>query len=183
MPQPAATRSDPRRRATAFCARFGLRLPILQAPMAGACPAGLAIAVANAGGMGGMGALLSRPAEIAAWVAEFQAGSNGAFQLNLWVPDPPPHRDAAAEARVRGFLADWGPAVPPEAGDVTPLDFQAQCDAMLAASPAAVSSIRGLFSPEFVATLKQRGIAWLASVTTLQEALAAEAAGADAVIA
>ncbi len=183
MPVPAATRNDPRRRAAAFCARFGLRLPILQAPMAGACPAGLAIAVANAGGMGGMGALMSSPAEIAAWVAAFQAGSNGAFQLNLWVPDPPPHRDAAAEARVRGFLADWGPAVPPEAGDTALHDFQAQCEAMLAASPAAVSSIMGLFPPEFVAALKQRGIPWLANVTTLQEALAAEAAGADAVVA
>ncbi|WP_431269900.1 hypothetical protein [Dankookia sp. P2] len=28
-----------RRRAEDFCARFGLRAPILMAPMAGACPA------------------------------------------------------------------------------------------------------------------------------------------------
>ena len=32
-------------RARAFCERFGLRLPILLAPMAGACPASLSIAV------------------------------------------------------------------------------------------------------------------------------------------
>ena len=31
-----------RERAARFCRRFGLRVPILQAPMAGACPAGLA---------------------------------------------------------------------------------------------------------------------------------------------
>ena len=41
-----------RHRAAAFCDRFGLRVPILEAPMAGACPASLAVAVANAGGMG-----------------------------------------------------------------------------------------------------------------------------------
>ena len=44
-------------RANAFCDRFGLRAPILQAPMAAACPPSLAVAVANAGGLGGGGAL------------------------------------------------------------------------------------------------------------------------------
>ena len=50
-----------RERAADFCRRFGLRVPILQAPMAGACPVGLAAAVANAGGMGGLGALTTNP--------------------------------------------------------------------------------------------------------------------------
>jgi len=36
-----------RQRATAFCERHGLRVPVLEAPMAGACPASLAIAVAR----------------------------------------------------------------------------------------------------------------------------------------
>lgn len=183
MPTGHMTNANPGRRAAAFCERFGLGVPILQAPMAGACPASLAVAVANAGGMGGMGALLSAPADIAAWVAEFRSGSNGAFQLNLWVPDPPPLRDPDAEARVRSFLATWGPPVPAEAADATPPDFQAQCDALLAASPLVVSSIMGIFPPDFVAALKARRIAWFACATTLKEALAAEAAGADAVVA
>ena len=41
----------------------------------------------------------------------------------------------------------------------------------------------GLFPADYVARLKDAGIAWFATVTTLAEALAAEAAGADAVIA
>jgi len=45
--------------ATEFCTKYGLKLPILLAPMAGACPASLSIAVANAGGMGAMGALMT----------------------------------------------------------------------------------------------------------------------------
>jgi len=51
--------------------------------MAGACPAGLASAVANAGGMGGLGALTTSPDGIAAWVRQFRDQSNGGFQINL----------------------------------------------------------------------------------------------------
>lgn len=70
----------------------------------------------------------------------------------------------------------------PEAGDAAPLDFDAQCAALLAAAPRIVSSIMGL--PEkLVAELKARGIAWFACVTTAAEGYAAEAAGADAVVA
>src|ERR1700731_2741877 len=93
------------KRAEAFCARFGLRVPILLAPMAGASAPSLSIAVANAGGLGGCGALLMQPAEIAAWASEVRSASNGAFQINLWIPDAAPKRDPEHEARVREFLA------------------------------------------------------------------------------
>src|SRR3954452_9262687 len=94
-------------RARAFCERFGLRAPILLAPMAGACPPALSIAVAGAGGLGAGGALLWKPDEILAWANAVRAGSNGAFQINLWVPDPPPVRDPDQEAEVREFLGGW----------------------------------------------------------------------------
>lgn len=177
MPHPAVDRAE------AFCAAWSLRIPVLMAPMAGACPASLAIAVASAGGLGGCGALLMQPDQIRAWVREVRAETNGGFQLNLWIPDPPPRRDAAHEAAVRGFLAGWGPPVPAEAADATPPDFPAQCEAIIEAGPAIVSSIMGLYPPALVARLQERGIRWLANVTTVAEARAAVAAGADAVVA
>jgi nitronate monooxygenase len=182
---PAVTSPDPgaRKRADRFCQRFGLRVPILQAPMAGACPASLASAVANAGGMGGFGALTTLPDGIADWVREFRDRSNGGLQINLWIPDPPPLRDPNHERAVREFLGQWGPPVQADAGAAIPLDFAAQCEALLAAGPPVVSSIMGLFPEKFVAEIKTRGIAWFACATTLAEALAAVAAGADAIVA
>lgn len=170
-------------RTDAFCAAYGLRLPILMAPMAGACPPSLAIAVAQAGGLGGCGALLMKPDAIRTWTNDVRSGTNGGFQLNLWIPDPPPVRDAQHEARIRAFLADWGPAVPAEAGDAPLVDFDAQCEALLAAGPSVVSSIMGVYPSPFVARLKERGIKWIANVTTVAEAREAVAAGADAVVA
>ena len=158
-------------------------MPILLAPMAGACPPGLSIAVANAGGMGAMGALLHTQAGIRDWVREFRASSQGSFQLNTWLPDPEPRRDVEAEARVRAYLAQWGPEVAASAGDVTRPGVDEQCEAFLEAGPAAVSSIMGLFAPRFVERFKANGIAWFATATTLAEAKQAEEAGADAIIA
>jgi nitronate monooxygenase len=166
-----------------FCRRFGCEVPILLAPMAGACPPLLSVAVANAGGMGAAGLLLHEPASIAEWMAEFRAQSNGPVQLNLWIPDPVPVRDRAHELLLREFLAHWGPPVAAEAAGVTPIDFDAQCAALLAAAPPVVSSVMGLYPPVFVAQLKARGCAWFAAVSSVAEARAAEAAGADVIVA
>jgi nitronate monooxygenase len=176
-PHPALARAE------AFCKAHDLTLPILLAPMAGACPPSLSIALAKAGGLGACGALLMQPAAIKDWASQVRAGSNGGFQINLWIPDPPPMRDADAEAKVRAFLKNWGPEVAPAAGDATPPDFAGQCEAMLEAGPAIISSIMGLYPAAFVEKMKARGISWFANATTVAEAKAAEAAGADAIVA
>ncbi len=168
-------------RADAFAAAYGLRRPLLLAPMAGACPPALSVAVMRAGGLGACGALLMQPAAILAWADAVREA--GPFQINLWIPDPAPARDPDHEAALRTFLGRFGPAVPPEAGDAAPPDFAAQCAAVIEARPRIVSSIMGLYPPDVVARLKARGIAWWATVTTVAEALAAEAAGADALVA
>jgi len=166
-----------------FCQRFDCEVPVLLAPMAGACPPSLSIAVANAGGMGAAGLLLHEPAAIAAWMAEFRAGSSGPVQLNLWIPDPAPVRDPARELALRDFLGHWGPPVAAEAAAALPIDFEAQCQALLAAAPPVISSVMGLYPQTFVARLKAQGCAWFAVVSSVTEARAAEAAGADVIVA
>lgn len=171
-------------RAQAFCESFGLRIPVLLAPMAGACPPSLSIAVAGAGGLGACGAITLQAAAITAWANEFRQGCpDGPFQINLWIPEVAPVRDAAVESAMRAFLEQWGPPVAADAGDFRRPDFAAQCEALLEIGPTAISSIMGLYPEPFVQRMKAQGIRWIATVTTVAEARLAAAAGADAIVA
>ncbi len=175
------------KRANDFAERLGLQLPVLLAPMAGACPASLSIAVANAGGLGACGVLLMSPDQIARWANDFRAGSTGHFQLNNWMPDPPPRRDADNEARIQAFLSSWeremGHDGESSTASPSPLDFDAQCDAMLAAKPAVISSIMGVYPQSMAAEMKRQSILWFATATTVAEAVLAVQAGADVIVA
>ena len=169
-------------RVATFCERFGLGLPILLAPMAGASAPELSAAVGKAGGMGALGALLMQPSEILDWAATVRASGPGIFQLNLWVPDPAPARDLRHEAEIGAFLSQFGPE-PASPATIRLPDFEQQCEALLDANPAAISSVMGLFPPAYVGRLKSRRIAWFAIVSTVTEAKQAEAAGADVIVA
>ena len=171
------------RRAQDFAQRLGTRVPVLMAPMAGVPSVALAAAVAQAGAMAALGALLMDRSAIEDWVARYRAASTGPLQINLWVPDPAPQRDPQHEARLREFLGRFGPPVVPQAGDAPLQDFAAQCEALLAARPRAVSSIMGLYPPALVQRLKDADILWLVNVTSVAEARAAQAAGADVIVA
>ena len=174
---------SPRDRAAAFCETYGLTVPILLAPMAGACPVSLSVAVANAGGMGAMGALVYDAPAIVDWVAEFRTQTSGVFQLNTWIPDAFGPRNHEAEARMRRFLRNWGPDVPDAAGGIGFHDLDVHCRTFLELEPRVVSSIMGVFPPQAVRGFKQKKIAWFATATSLDEARQAEAAGADAIFA
>ncbi|WP_100879643.1 NAD(P)H-dependent flavin oxidoreductase [Pseudonocardia alni] len=167
-----------RSRAESFCTRHGLGVPVLEAPMAGACPPELAAAVAAAGGMGAAGVVNDTPEAIADWAARFRALAGTApFQLNLWIPDPPADDDVGLQT---AYLDSLG-GTPAPAGGPGP-SFSDQLVAVLAARPAVVSTIMGLFTAEQVAAVHGAGCAWFATVTTRTEAIAAERAGADAVV-
>ena len=169
-------------RANAFCSEYGLTVPIVMAPMAGACPVALASSVSHAGGMGACGTLLMDGQQINDWVTQFRATSNGALMLNNWIPEPAPLRDKRQEEQMRAFLSEFGPDVEADAADAPLLSFEEQCEAMIAAKPHVISSIMGLYDEDMVYQMKHHGIRWFATVTSVAEAEAAERAGADALI-
>lgn len=191
------------RRAERFAQSLSLKVPVLLAPMAGACPASLSIAVARAGGLGACGALMMTPEQILAWAAELREATDGGFQMNIWIPDPQAVRDLDHEGRVCDFLQQWleESSVPLTQGAASRADktagtvaerqpvvlspdmFAEQCAAMLEAEPVAMSSIMGLYPPAVVDSMKQRGIRWFATATTVAEAVQAADAGADVIVA
>ena len=166
-----------------FAHDYNLQIPILLSPMAGVCPVSLSAAVANAGGMGSCGALLMTPEQISSWVKEMRESSNGTFQLNTWIPDPKPIRNLKHENSIKKLIAKWEPEVSNLPDNLPSQDFELQCEAMLKANPPIISSIMGLYPSQFVSSMKNNNIKWFATVTTVSEAIEAENAGANAVVA
>ena len=160
-----------------------MKAPIILGPIAGACPVSLSAAVANGGGMGAYGALLMKPNAILKWADDFRNQTEGPFQLNLWIPDTAPKRDVTHENELRTFLNQWGPEVSEDAANGTPPNFNEQCEALLEANPPVISSIMGVFNADYVVRMKAKGIKWFANASTVAEALTAEAAGADVIVA
>jgi len=165
---------------------LGNEHPIIQAPMASASTPALAAAVSNAGGLGSLGCANLTPQQFREQVTTLRAETNRSFNVNFFVHDAPA-RDADAEAAMRQRLAPYygelelGEA--PAARAAIPVFGEEMLEAVTALRPPIVSFHFGLPERGVIEKLKQAGAVILASATTVREAKALEAGGADAVIA
>ncbi|MGO1076545.1 NAD(P)H-dependent flavin oxidoreductase [Inquilinus sp. CA228] len=171
---------------TPLMQRFGLRHPILQAPMAGGgdTPA-LVAAVSEAGGLGSIGAAYLTPDQILETARAVRARTARPFGLNLFSPTPVPELPADADravARVAPFYAELGLPVPSFPLPQGP-DFDAQLTAALDSGAAVISFTFGLPPAAALAAIKARGPALFGTATTVEEAVAWHRAGADAIVA
>lgn len=166
--------------------RLKLKWPILQAPMGSASTAGLAAAVTNAGGLGGLG-MWGRSAEQAERrIAAFRQQSGGSLNVNypIW-PDPrcAPETGAAMRQHLQVKYDTHGLGrVPEPAGEVSDVGPE-HIALMLETKPEVVSFHFGLPEPEVISALKSAGIFILSSATTVGEARLLEQRGVDAIIA
>ncbi|MFY0991838.1 NAD(P)H-dependent flavin oxidoreductase [Halomonas sp. C05BenzN] len=167
--------------------RLGIDLPILQAPMAGAQGADLAVAVCGAGGLGALPCAMLGPEAMARELESIRSRTRAPINVNFFC-HAPPEPDPAAEARWREALApyyaelDLDIASVPAGGGRRPFDHAA-CDLLEAVRPEVVSFHFGLPAPELLERVKALGAMVLSSATTVEEALWLEARGADAIIA
>ena len=170
-------------RANSFCEALNIRVPILMAPMAGACPASLAVAVANAGGLGGCGALLMQPGAIKVWASRGARVAMADFSLTFGSPIQLPSAIWLPRMLSGDFYAIGGQRS--QARPVMPhcRTLKRNVKRCWEAGPSVISSIMGLYPDHFVARMKTNGIKWFATATTVHEAKAAEDAGADVIIA
>jgi nitronate monooxygenase len=137
---------------TALTSRFGARVPVVQAPMAGAAGGRLAGSVSAAGALGMVGV---GPATTADWIREQHAVARGIAG------------DSPFGIGVMAWVLD---------------DKPEQLHALLDTRPAFASVSFGDVRP-YVKPLQEAGITVFSQVGTLAEALAAEEAGVDVVVA
>ncbi|NHZ65226.1 NAD(P)H-dependent flavin oxidoreductase [Massilia genomosp. 1] len=162
------------------------KFPILQGPMAGgASRAELVAAVSNSGGLGCMAGSLLSPAALCDEVGRIRSMTDQPFLLNFFVlqtPSPTLDEVSAAVELLRPVWESLG-------WDNLPVptqwcqDFEAQFETLIALRPAAASFTFGILTPIQVERLHDAGIYVMGTVTTVEEALAWENVGADAVIA
>ena len=166
---------------------FGIELPVIQAPMAGAQNSALAIAVSNAGGLGSLPCAMLGLDAMRTEIAAIKAGTDRAYNVNFFChtsPAPDARREEAWRAALLPYYLEFGL----DPGDTKPtparMPFNAETAELLEElQPPVVSFHFGLPAPPLLARLRRWDCRVLASATTVAEARWLEERGVDAVIA
>jgi nitronate monooxygenase len=166
---------------------FGIELPILQAPMAGATTPAMAIGAARGGGLGALPCALLTADQARDEIAAFRAGTDRPLNVNFFAhrtPPADPARALAWRARLAPYYVEAGldPAPPPPDSGRAPFD-QAFCALVEETRPEVVSFHFGLPERALVDRVRRTGARILSTATTVAEARWLEARGVDAVIA
>lgn len=166
---------------------FGIALPIIQAPMAGAALADMASAVSEQGGLGSLACALLDGARIDAELAHIRAATNKPINLNFFCHRPTefdPQREAAWRERLKPYYRELGldPDVPVAPSHRGAFD-EAGCALIEKWRPEVVSFHFGLPAPALIDRVRTTGAKIISSATTVQEARWLEAHGCDAIIA
>lgn len=98
--------------AICFMAEFGLRVPIVQAPTGSIAGQELAIAVAQAGGMGALALTWTAREQAAQSVRQVCEATSAPFLVNFALAFPPNSLNAALEAGARIVAFSWGDPQP-----------------------------------------------------------------------
>jgi nitronate monooxygenase len=173
---------------TPLCDRLGIRLPIIQAPMAGgASSPALVTAVSGAGALGSFGFAYSQPESIQRDIAAMRAHTNEPYNFNLF-SSPQPDTVAPAAQRgaldaVAGYYAELGlPAPEPVRPPYAP-DLEVQFAVAEELRPPVLTVHLAAMSAERVRRFQALGIRIGAAATCVAEAERLESFGVDFIIA
>jgi nitronate monooxygenase len=165
--------------------RLNVEHPIIQAPMAGGGDTPeLVAAVSNAGGLGFIGAAYLTPEQIAQTAAAVCARTTRPFGINLFAPLPEPESNEISDAvlqRLAPYFAELclpSPSLPSSRS----LPSQGQLAAALQTGASVFSFTFGILPNDAIQAIKSRQMLLMGTATTVQEALALEAAGVDVIV-
>lgn len=171
--------------ATALQDLFGLELPIIQAPMAGAQGSALAIAVCKAGGLGSLPCAMLGLEAMKQELAAISAGTDQPYNVNFFCHEQPRDEGQAIwQQTLAPYYAELGMDPQNLAAGPSRKPFGAEAAAVLEAfKPSVVSFHFGLPAPELVQRVRRWGAKVISSATTVEEALWLQERGVDAIIA
>ena len=166
---------------------LGVELPIVQAPMAGATDAEMAVAVSESGGLGSLPCATLTPATARARLRVIRQRTSRPVNVNFFCHRPRPpaaERERAWRARFERYYAEFALDVEANgsAAGRAPFD-DAMCDVIEEVGPEVVSFHFGLPAPRLLRRVMALGSKVLSSATTVEEARWLEDRGCDAVIA
>ncbi|WP_409341990.1 NAD(P)H-dependent flavin oxidoreductase [Paenibacillus sp. MBLB4367] len=172
---------------TELCRKLGIRLPILQAGMAGGpTTPELVAAVSEAGALGTLGAAYMKPEDIRTAIAEIRKRTDKPFGVNLFLSSMKDDwsRSAAVQPVLDGIrrtlsLKPAEGAAPP----VTPDWVEAQIAVVLEEQVPVISTAFGVLPEREAAEAHRIGMKIVAMATTVKEARIAEQSGADIIVA
>ena len=170
-----------------FLQSLGIRLPIIQAPMAGVQGSALAVAVSNAGGLGSLPCAMLSPDALRKELTVIRAQTDGPYNVNFFChapPTPSAEREAAWPATLAPYYEEFGidASTIAAGGGRAPFSTEA-ADVLDEFRPAVVSFHFGLPSAELLARVRAWGAKVFSSATTIEEAFWLESHGVDAIIA
>jgi nitronate monooxygenase len=168
--------------------RLGIRLPIIQSPMAGVSSPAMAAAVSNYGGLGSLGLGAMTAAQAREAIRQFHALSHGPLNANVFVHRPAQANAPKQAAWLQRLQTEFerAKAPPPQALREIYTSFLVDDDMLamlLEEKPEVVSFHFGVPRADQITRLHDAGIVLLASATNVDEAKALEAAGIDAIVA
>ncbi|QJP17655.1 nitronate monooxygenase [Starkeya sp. ORNL1] len=166
---------------------LSIELPIIQAPMAGATTPAMAIAVANAGGLGSLPAAMLGADQARIEFGIVRQHTSRPINMNFFCHAPPladTDRYAAWSSRLRPYQVEFGldPGTPAATSAVAPFGNE-QCDLVVELKPEIVSFHFGLPREDLLDRVKATGAKILSSATTVDEGIWLEGKGCDAIIA
>lgn len=165
---------------------FGSALPIVQGPMLGASTPAMVREACLAGAIGSLGASSLAAGALGNVISDIKvAVGKRPFAINLFVLEPA-KPDPAALSAAMAHLAPWRAELDLPEQSIPNLwaeDFAAQFEVLVEAAPPIASFTFGILTPDQCARLKSRGTRVIGTATTVAEACAWHAVGADAICA
>ena len=166
---------------------LGVRLPIIQAPMAGVQGSALAVAVSNAGGLGSLPCAMLSTDDLRKELTAITTQTDKPFNVNFFCHTPPTpnaEREALWRATLAPYYKEFGidPSRIPVGPGRTPFSA-AVADVLSEFKPAVVSFHFGLPAPELLGRVRSWGAKFFCSATTVDEARWLEEQRVDGIIA